>query len=198
MWQGHSTSIVSRFGNDLMPSDYRQASNVKYRSSFSWPKQKTIINFALLVWGSINLLRLLTVLLMLWKYLMKISFSKNAFKLILHLTNLGWQIRWLLRWSGEESGRVSEGDEEDPDEPAAIVDAAKDLGVDSEGLDLCGEERLDLRGEELDAGDELKSDEDGLVDVPNDRGDGLEAGDELGSGEDVVVNVRVIATFVQT
>ena len=137
---------------------------------------------------------------------MKISFSKNAFKLILHLTNLGWQIRWLLRWSGEESGRVSEGDEEDPDEPAAIVDAAKDLGVDSEGLDLCGEEGLDLRGgegldlrgEELDAGDELKSDEDGLVDVPNDRGDGLEAGDELGSGEDVVVNVRVIATFVQT
>ena len=69
--------------------------------------------------------------------------------------------------------------------------------MDSEGLDLCGEEGLDLRGgegldlrgEELDAGDELKSDEDGLVDVPNDRGDGLEAGDELGSGEDVLVNV---------
>ena len=62
-------------------------------------------------------------------------------------------------------------DEEDPDEPAAIVDAAKDLGEDSEGLDLRGDEGLDLRGDELDAGDELRSGEDVLVNVPSDRSD---------------------------
>ena len=111
--------------------------------------------------------------------MINISFSKNAFKLILHLTNLWWQIRWLLRSVGggvwyRQWGRCD--DAEDPDEPAAIVDlisAAKDSCEDTEArLDLRGEElveqaaaRLDLRADGPVAGDELDSDEDLLLDV---------------------------------
>ena len=96
--------------------------------------------------------------------MIKISFSKNALKLTLHLTNLRWQIRWLLRsvgggvWCRQWGGC---DDAEDPDEPAAIVDlisAAKDPCEDTEV-------RLDLRGDGPVAGDELESDEDLLLDV---------------------------------
>ena len=64
--------------------------------------------------------------------------------------------------------------------------------MDSEGLDLCGgegllrgvEARLDLRGEELVEQAAARLDP---------RADGLVPGDELESDEDGLVNVRVIA-----
>ena len=113
---------------------------------------------------------------MLWKYLIKISFSKNALKLTLHLTNLRWQIRWLLRSVGggvwcRQRGECD--DAEDPDGPAALCR----LDRHGEGLLRGFEPRLDLRGEELVEQVEARLD---LL------ADGPVPGDELESDEDLL------------